>query len=156
MQFFREILDNYLIRNFPCTEEDDKLVFGMHRLEVHAIRSRDLRKPQQVLPRLEIVEVEENIKAPYKQVRLFADIFWYMGLPFVHYTSENICFRTSALIPNRESQSLKKALTSVFDAYTNNNFNVKTLDADLEFEFLRNILLTKVNVVYKDSHVHPA
>ena len=97
----------------------------MHGPDAHAIRGRGLRNPHQVVPRLEIIEVEENFKAPHKGVRLFADVFWFMELPFFDAMPENIYLRTTSLIPNRESPSLKKALISAFDACTNNGFNVK-------------------------------
>ena len=103
VQFFRDILDKYLIRNFPCTKEEDKVAFDMHGSEACAIRDRCLRKPQQVAPRLEIVEVEENVKSPHKEVRLFEDDFWFMVIPFAHAMFENIGFRITELIPNRES-----------------------------------------------------
>lgn len=127
VKFYREILDSYLIRNFSHTVKDDKIAFDMCVPEVHAIRGRGLRNPYQVTPRLEIVEVEENVKAPHEELRLFADVFWFIGLPFVRAMSKNIGFRTSALTPSRESPSLKKALTSAFDTLTNNNFNTITL-----------------------------
>ena len=71
------------------------------------------------------MEVEENIKSPQNELRMFADVFWLMGIPFVHTISENIGFRTSALMPNHESPSLKKALVSAFDFHINNEFNAK-------------------------------
>ena len=75
----------------------------MHGPEVHTIRGRGLRKPQQVVPMLEIVELEENVKSPQKEVRIFEDEFWFMVIPFAYTMSENIGFRTTELIPNRES-----------------------------------------------------
>ena len=82
---------------------------------------------------LEIVEVEENVKAQHKEVRLFADLFCFMGISFVYATSRNVGFRTTGFILKRQSPSLKKTLMSVFDARTNNGFNVKIRDIDLEF-----------------------
>ena len=102
---------------------------------------------------MEIVEIEENVKIPHKEVRLFVCVFWFIGLQSFYAMPENIGFRTTVLMPNRECQALKKGLISAFDACTKNGFNAKTLYADLEFECIRNSVPTKVNVVYKDSHV---
>ena len=82
---------------------------------VDVIRGRTLREPQKRVTELKKVKISDELRAPFREIRLFIDVLWFLGLPFLHTISKNIGARTSAIIPNRESDSLKKALLSVIN-----------------------------------------
>ena len=72
----------------------------------------------------------------------------------MHAISENIGLRTGALLLDREMNSLKKSLLSAMNMHTTNDFNIKTIDADLEFKYSQEYLLELINLIDKDSHLH--
>ena len=47
-------------------------------------------------------------------------------------------------------------MLSAITIYTTNGFNIKNINADLEFNCLKPHLPVPMNIIDKDSHVHPA
>ena len=70
--------------------------------------------------------------------------------------SENIGLFSSALLPNREKETLQQFLNQVFLFYKKYGFSIDCLDVDLEFKCVKDDLQPNVNLYDKNSHVHPA
>ena len=136
MQAFREILDENLLTNCPCTSKDDKIVEATCGKDVSTTRGRKFRETQQQFPALMPIYVDCSLKEPHKNVVLFADIFWLNVLPFLLTASESIGLISSALLPNREKDALRKFLDQVFLFCTKHGFLIDCLEFDLEFKCL--------------------
>lgn len=153
---FRCTLDTGYILNCPLTSEDDIIAKDIFSKDVSKIRGRSLRNLPKKINELQQVKVDNALRAPHRNVRLFSNVLWFLGTPFIYAMSENISVRTAAVRLDRKLNSLKKSMLSVFSLHATNGFNVKVLDEDLEFECLKPHLPTLMNIIDKNTHVHPA
>ena len=137
IEHFRGMLDSNQITNCPCTSKDDIIVEDVIGKDMPTIRVRTIRQRLTQIPALNTQQVPESLREHHKDVRLFADVRWFMKIPFVHATSENIGLRTATPMHDRKMKSLKKDMFSAFSLCATNNFNIATMDVDLEFEYFK-------------------
>ena len=81
---------------------------------VSTVRGRGIRKPQWPVPALCTIHVDHSLKDLHKKVRIFADVFFVNGIPFLLTMSENIVTVFSALLPNRKKETMKLFLEKFF------------------------------------------
>ena len=77
-------------------------------------------------------------------------------MQFINIILENIGTRSLTHALNKELDSLKKALLSVITTHETNGFNIKSIDVDLEFNYLKTHLSVLLDIINKNSHVHLA
>jgi hypothetical protein len=88
-------------------------------------------KPKQVIH--DTIEVPRALKEAQSQVKLCIDTFFVNKMAFFHSISQEIHYRTTQWIPNREVDTYKKCLIVVFNLYKKAGFQVRYVLADNEF-----------------------
>jgi hypothetical protein len=101
------------------------------------------------------VQIPDPIINKYRDMRLFIDIFWVNGSPYVHTISQWIKFRTVAPINNKTKITLLMETQAVLNMYGARGFNITRVEADQEFVCItNNILPIQLNAAVTDDHVH--
>jgi len=160
-QHFRYMLGNNLLLNYPYISENDKIAEYIFGQELGTVHGRKLRSKPTSVPSIPLQKVPSALKTIHKDVRLFIDIFFINGIPFLHSISQNIGLRTAEVLPDRYIDSILSQLKKAINTYTDNGFNIKLIDADLEFssiEFRVKIdnKLVPVNILDVDTKNHSA
>jgi len=83
------------ILNCPYTPADDIIAHDIFGPDVATIRGRSLRPSQHKIPLLNLIDVPKELRAIYKNVRLFIDVLYVNRIPFLHTISETLGVRTS-------------------------------------------------------------
>jgi hypothetical protein len=154
-QEFRKILQHNLIRNCPVTPHDAKRALMINGPDVATLKGKTVNRQNSGIPDHQTVQIPDPIINKYRDIRLFIDIVWVNGSPYVHTISQWIKFRTVAPINNKTKITILMEAQAVLNMYGARGFNITRVEADQEFVCItNNILPIQLNAAVTDDHVH--
>jgi hypothetical protein len=110
--FFQNILANNLIRNRPVTVDDAKQSFLIYGPDLAVLKGKTVKKQNKGTPDFRPMIIPAPIIEKYRNLRIFADLFYVNGNLFFHTIGEHVLFRTVANIKNRTKGVLLKCITT--------------------------------------------
>ena len=114
---FTDILSNNMIRNCPVPPDDAKRALKIYGPDIATLKGKTVKKQNSAIPNYQASQIPTPIIAQYPNVRLFIDVFWVNGKPYLHTISEWIKFRTVAAIPNRSKRTLLVETHTIINFY---------------------------------------
>ncbi len=152
---FRRILDNGLVHNCPVTSDDAQRALHIYGPDLATLKGKTVKRQNKGIPDYRPILIPAPIIAKHKDLRLFVDIFWVNGSPYLHTISQKVIFRTVASINNRSKRTLLMETKAVINLYETRGFNITRVEGDREFCCIENELLpVALNTADKDDHVH--
>ena len=152
--FLQHILRNNFVRNCPVTVDDAKRAINIYGPEITTIRGKTTKQQNSAVPNYQPTLIPAPILLQYKNVRLFIDIFWVCGNPYLHSISEWIKFRTISAISDRSEKTLTSETQTIISFYAARGINIVRVEGDHEFRTIKKgILPTEINIADADDHV---
>jgi hypothetical protein len=152
----KAILRLNMIKDCPVVQRDIDLAQKIFGKDIAVLKGKATRTaPKQVIH--DTIEIPKALREAQHKVTLCIDTFFVNKMPFLHTISQNIHYRTSQWIPNRENQTYRKYLEVVFKVYNKAGFKIEYVCADNEFmEILADMSHEydfKTNIASAQEHV---
>ena len=80
--------------------------------------------------------VPKEIITKHRTVRMFVEFIFANKLPFLHTMSDNVKLKTSSCLKTTAKKSLEDAVNKVINLCKKGCFDVKCIDAELQFEYV--------------------
>ena len=143
-----------LIKNLPFTPRD-RMSNKINQPCEYAIKGKKTAQKNSPVSSQEIVPLPKTIEETYSDVTLACDVMRGNGIPFVVTISQDIHYGTAAVLPSMKLNILESAVTGVMKSYMLQDFTVRQIFVDKQFEGLKNKMNNQVivNVVSAEEHV---
>jgi hypothetical protein len=140
--------------NCNVTADDAKRALAIYGPDISTLKGKTTKRKGAHIPSFQRVEIPAPILEHHKNVTIGIDFMYINSNPFFHSISRKLQFRTIASVTSRSRNTMLREVHAVIKLYTNRGFNVIDINADKEFECIRDDLLPiRLHIVDKDSHV---
>ena len=152
---FLELVSNKLLPDCPITRDDVVAAEDILGPNLGSLKGKTVRTDPNAA-RAEFVNVPRVIMERYRNVVLSGDILFVNKVPFLVTIGDNIPFRTSLMLRNRQAKYIGKQILGACNLWKRRGFNIIRFDGDFEFESLRAQLMDGgiyLNCASKGEHV---
>ena len=134
-----KIADQNLLRNSPITRADIRAAEDIFGPNLGALKGKTPARRSTVVSGGRD-GVPPDILDRHRDLVVSMDIFFINKIPFLLTTSRNLHFGTVEAIPNRQVDTVLKAIQRMLAIYHTRGFRVRTIPADPEFQPLDGML----------------
>lgn len=148
-------MDNNLIMNCPVTRDDIEVAESVFGPSTLCVQGKQTRRPSPIHCQ-DVAVIPPQIHERHKHVHLCIDVFFVNKIPFLITPSEGVRFMSTECLPNRQQDTIFKALMRVRQIHNLQQFKTAQVTADSEFKALQPDLADNqigLTTVADDKHI---
>ena len=142
--------------NCPINIDNIKRSIHIYGLDVAGIKEKTTRRKPKPLEMVGNIPLPPSVLKHHRNIMVSGDYVYVHTLSHLHTISRGYGFRTVEYTPGKKANKgqIKKGVNRVLRLYRKQGINVQQLNADNEFECIRDdILPVNLNVVAAGEHV---